>query len=225
MRGLIVSIGGLSEGLVKHSWGATLKHLQQAPPSTRQRTAKHFMSILSTCRECKGDTKGGGGSKQAGEASDRVVVPLFKTAHLFITNGLLDDLSADNDIPQQLLVTAQQEMRGSGDICKLDAGASLVAGVCSPPYLCLSVSIRQHASACVSIRQHTSAYAISAKTRRWRLARRRCVLAARSIPECQHTSAYVSIRQHTSAYVSVCYRCSPPYIPYIHAIYSTHADV
>ena len=66
MRGLIVSIGGLSEGLVKHSWGATLKHLQQAPPSTRQRTAKHFMAILSTCRECKGDTKGGGAASRRG---------------------------------------------------------------------------------------------------------------------------------------------------------------
>ena len=71
---------------------------------------------------------------------DRVIVPIFKTAHLIVTNGCLDDIEEEEmGIAEALLRSAQVELRGCNDVVKLESGASLVAAILQFPFAAVRV--------------------------------------------------------------------------------------
>ena len=132
VSGLVISVGGLSESLVKHSWDALLRLLQKEPLDTRLRVATALTATLSTF-----------------QGIDRVIIPVFKTAHLFLTNGFLDELdeadTTHTDIPKDLLLSAQHEMRGSNDVVKLEAGVCVCVCVCVSDLLSMCFPAHTHA--------------------------------------------------------------------------------
>ena len=124
VSGLVMSVGGLAEGTGKHSWGALLSQLQsKSSKDTR-------LQVASTLTHTLGVFQG----------VDRVIVPIFKTAHLIVTNGCLDDLEeSEMGIAEALLRSAQVELRGCNDVVKLESGASLVAAILQFPFAAVRV--------------------------------------------------------------------------------------
>ena len=68
VEGLVISIGGLSEGLVKHSWDALLQLLQvKGSRDMRLRVASTLTVILDSCKgTCVGEEPGGVGFGRLG---------------------------------------------------------------------------------------------------------------------------------------------------------------
>ncbi|XP_063682976.1 tubulin-specific chaperone D-like isoform X2 [Bolinopsis microptera] len=108
LRGLVVSIGGLTESLVKASSSAFVDYLTE-----------HEEDLQSVCdgliKVLVSDYK-----------NDRVVVPLFKTVELMLTNVILDD-EMGNGFVAKFVHQIKLELKGCGSVGKLLATLSPLA--------------------------------------------------------------------------------------------------
>lgn len=115
LAGLVVSVGGITESLVKQSWSALLVHLRSSsqPETLALRVAKQMDALLV---------------QHAGK--DRIVVPLFKTLHLLVSSSCFDSLQPPtNPLPVAFFEMTQAELRGCKDVPKMQAGASLLCAL------------------------------------------------------------------------------------------------
>lgn len=114
LAGFVVSVGGISESTVKHSWGSLLQSLQGDDG------AALMIKVGSAMLELLEENKG----------VDRVVVPAMRTIHLLITNGCMDAMPpSSSPVPKGILERVQGEMRGCKDVGKLQAGVSVAAAL------------------------------------------------------------------------------------------------
>eukprot|EP00116_Pleurobrachia_bachei_P005332 sb/3465594/ len=108
MRGLIVSVGGLTESLVKASSAALIDHL-----------TVHEDQVEDVC-ECLLDIL------ERDHKNDRVTVPLFNTMELVLSNVILDE-KYGNIFAARFTALTKKELMGSGNIKKLLASLTPLA--------------------------------------------------------------------------------------------------
>ncbi|KAJ1486817.1 tubulin folding cofactor D C terminal-domain-containing protein [Baffinella frigidus] len=121
LAGLVISIGGLSESVVRHSWASVQKLFRDTPRPEELSAllARQLIALLASSA-----------------AQDRVMIPAFKTAHLLLSNGCFDALDPSrpeegggSPLPIALLLLVQAELRGCKDVVKLESGASVIAAL------------------------------------------------------------------------------------------------
>jgi len=115
ISGMVISIGGISESLVKHSWASLTSFLSSSVDPNAMSEC-----ILNDLLQSIDDAKD----------RDNVVIPTLKTLHLLLSNAFLDHLDPDaSDLPRRLLEVTQGQLRGCKDVVKLEAGISVVASL------------------------------------------------------------------------------------------------
>lgn len=108
LSGLAVSVGGLTERLVKFSSTALFSELQSAhfseSPSELSSFASDLVAVLASFHKV-----------------DRVVIPFFKFLDQLLTSGTLDTVLEDEGDPfaPRLLETVKAELAKCGDPTKL----------------------------------------------------------------------------------------------------------
>uniref|UniRef100_A0A6U5ZYI7 Uncharacterized protein n=1 Tax=Guillardia theta TaxID=55529 RepID=A0A6U5ZYI7_GUITH len=115
ISGMVISIGGISESLVKHSWASLTSFLSSSHDPNAQ--SECILNDLLRLIEDSSDR-------------DNVVIPTLKTLHLLLSNSFLDHLDSDaSELPRKLLEITQSQLRGCKDVVKLEAGISVVASL------------------------------------------------------------------------------------------------
>jgi hypothetical protein len=115
LLGLVVSVGGLTESTVQHSSSSLLTHLKGVSKDKTSLT-KFSEAILDLFRKNPKDS--------------RVIVPLFKTLDIFLSNGVFDLwIHEESSFPFTLLMSSKEEILKSKDINKLLASVSVFCGL------------------------------------------------------------------------------------------------
>ncbi|KAJ3126405.1 hypothetical protein HK098_007538 [Nowakowskiella sp. JEL0407] len=132
LTGLVVSVGGISESLVRHSSSSLLEFLNELPPSSTKPTefslTQFFNSIISIARK--------------NQKYDRVVVPVFQVIDLLIGNGVVErcvvgnegeedgDIASGNEkLIEEIVDVVMSELNGSRDVKKILSGVNLISGI------------------------------------------------------------------------------------------------
>ena len=110
LSGLVVSVGGLTESVVRHSSAALSTYLTAADGAHCDSVAVGLVAVLQRFR---------------GQA--RVVVPCFKALSMLLDAALLDSVSEPTSFLPQLAERCEREVRGSANIGKLLAAAALLS--------------------------------------------------------------------------------------------------
>ncbi|KAK7003235.1 tubulin-specific chaperone D [Biomphalaria glabrata] len=112
LLGLVVSVGGLTESLVKFSSASLQEYIKSL--SSNQSQLVSFMEVL--LRIFKDYQK-----------DDRVPLPMMKTIDHILSWGLVDSIASDNQdsIPDQIVDLVKLELYRSGSPQKLMAGADV----------------------------------------------------------------------------------------------------
>ncbi|XP_059170269.1 tubulin-specific chaperone D-like isoform X2 [Physella acuta] len=116
LLGLVVSVGGLTESLVKFSSASLQDYIKSL---LHNKTAlEGFMKVLLTIFKDH-------------QRDDRVSLPLMKTLDHMLSWGLLENLSTDNEesVPNQIIELIKTEVHKSGSPQKLMAGADVYCGL------------------------------------------------------------------------------------------------
>lgn len=109
IAGLIVSIGGLTETVVKASTSSLLQFCHNKKSIKDHTILSNFANCLINIFE-------------SNRSNDRVVIPLLKTIEILLRNSIFDFLRAfENSFPVELLLNVKEEMKTSNDIGKLRA--------------------------------------------------------------------------------------------------------
>jgi hypothetical protein len=109
IAGLIVSIGGLTETVVKASTSSLLQFCHNKKSIKNHTILSNFANCLINIFETN-------------RSNDRVVIPLLKTIEILLRNSIFDFLrSYENSFPLELLFNVKEEMKSSNDIGKLRA--------------------------------------------------------------------------------------------------------
>eukprot|EP00112_Aurelia_sp_Birch-Aquarium-sp1_P000058 Seg1001.15 transcript_id=Seg1001.15/GoldUCD/mRNA.D3Y31 product="Tubulin-specific chaperone D" protein_id=Seg1001.15/GoldUCD/D3Y31 len=120
LLGFIVSVGGLTESLVRHSSQSLLQFLAEEQMSSDQR-GEFGEEILNIFRQNK--------------KNDRVTIPLFRMLDLLISNGsfdsYIDDISME--FPVKLVTLAKEEVARSGNAKKLVDSVKVFCGLLQFP--------------------------------------------------------------------------------------------
>eukprot|EP01084_Bolivina_argentea_P309179 534770_1 len=121
LSGLILSVGGLTESVVRHSRSALLNWVKETRKSQSiDSLVRLAMSLVTLCDER--------------HKVDRVMLPLLKTLELLLEEDVFDDLMMTERLQfaEKLLIAVRMELRGSKQISKLCVGANVV--VCLAAY-------------------------------------------------------------------------------------------
>ena len=110
--GLVVSVGGLTESVVRHSSAALVDYLRAAAPEAVERFADALLSVLLLHR---------------GQA--RVVVPALKTADILLSQSLLDALPVRSPFPAALCERCERESATTANVSKLLHIAAVQSGL------------------------------------------------------------------------------------------------
>jgi len=117
LTGLVISVGGLTESLVKASSASLLEFLKASDPPQVQ---AFFATLLEVFKD--------------NATNDRVTVPVLNAVDLLFCNGVLDPLIADSDTAAELLNLTRAELRKSANVKKIRAGVDVVCTmVLGPP--------------------------------------------------------------------------------------------
>ena len=116
MAGLVLSVGGLTESVVRHSAAALTAFLTPAPPATVKLVGDSLLAVLWQYR---------------GQA--RVVVPALKTVELLLTQALLDGLGVEVEATaafmRRLCERCEKEASQSINVPKLLQVAAVLAAL------------------------------------------------------------------------------------------------
>jgi hypothetical protein len=119
ISGLIISVGGLTESVVKHSKVALLTWVAEA----RRGGHKRAIGGLATALMCIFDESSG---------DDRVSLPLLKTLDVLLSDGAFDGLTPEeHPFAQELVKMVRKEIKGSKNVQKICAAASVILGLVS----------------------------------------------------------------------------------------------
>ena len=110
LSGLVVSVGGLTESVVRHSSAALCAYLSSAAAVDCDSVAVDLVDVLQRFR---------------GQA--RVVIPCLNTFSTLLDASLLDAVSVHTAFLPLLLDRCSREVRGSSNIGKLMAAATLLS--------------------------------------------------------------------------------------------------
>lgn len=116
LLGLLVSVGGLTESLVRHSSSSLLQYFKQA--SDRDHEIRLLVDILlKIFTEHQKD--------------DRITIPLFRTVDLLLSSSALGAVATDSteSFPLRLFELCKEEIRGSGDAKKIIASINVFCGL------------------------------------------------------------------------------------------------
>ncbi len=131
VAGLAISVGGLTESVVKASLGAMVEWAQaqrQQPQQPGQEGAAAIARVGRTLLEVL----------DAHPEEDRVVLPLLRTVDLFVQKGVLldEDLfnggSEADELARGLLERVKRELQGCKDVKKLLACLSVAVHLLAP---------------------------------------------------------------------------------------------
>ncbi|CAL1528267.1 unnamed protein product [Lymnaea stagnalis] len=116
LLGLVVSVGGLTESLVKFSSASLQEYIKGLSQSRSDLFG--FMDVLLTIFRDY-------------QKEDRVSLPLMKTLDHILSWGLLDGLASDSSdsVPDLIIELVKQEVFRSGNPQKLMAGADVYCGL------------------------------------------------------------------------------------------------
>jgi len=116
LQGLLVSVGGLTESVVKFSSASLLDYLKSLGGDPDKLGG--FMGVfLDVCRQHSRD--------------DRVTLPALKTLDHMLSWGVLDPLASDDSesVPQQLVAMVKAEVAKCGRPHKIMAAADVYCGL------------------------------------------------------------------------------------------------
>eukprot|EP00117_Sycon_ciliatum_P048340 scpid20183/ scgid34426/ Tubulin-specific chaperone D; Beta-tubulin cofactor D; SSD-1; Tubulin-folding cofactor D len=122
LTGLIVSVGGMTESLVKHASGALVEFLEKFTASD-ENLAVICSDILSIFKKY--------------QKVDRVTVPLLKALDVLLSSGCFEQLTSRKDakFPTDLLALCKAETARSGDAKKLIDSVPVFCGLLPFPGL------------------------------------------------------------------------------------------
>lgn len=114
LLGLVVSVGGLTESLVKHSSISLLEYLRQIKMEQLTLFASTLLLVF-----------------KAHQKNDRVTVALLKTADLLLSNGCLEaaEVPEDRSFAVQFLELCKAEISRCGDAKKLITSVAVFCGL------------------------------------------------------------------------------------------------
>lgn len=117
LLGMTVSVGGLTESLVKHSYMALSNHLQL----DQQRQAERVRNLCETVIQIF----------NRNHKQDRVTVPLLKMNAQLLGSGVFEEYADDEkfEFPMQLLDCIKAEISKSGDPQKLLVSSEVLCGL------------------------------------------------------------------------------------------------
>ncbi|KAK2172898.1 hypothetical protein NP493_921g01087 [Ridgeia piscesae] len=119
LLGLTVSVGGLTESLVKYSAAALLDYLRHLA-SDREATQVFSDIVLQIFRDH--------------QKVDRVTLPMLKMLDQLLANGCFDVfVNDDHSFPQELLALSREEIRKCGEPQKLLASINVFCGLLQFP--------------------------------------------------------------------------------------------
>mmetsp|Transcript_8740 Transcript_8740/g.14333 ORF Transcript_8740/g.14333 Transcript_8740/m.14333 type:complete len:766 (-) Transcript_8740:366-2663(-) len=115
LLGTVISVGGLTESVVKHSWSSLSQYLA---------TIKHSPTETSTFADVLLDIF------ERYKGNERVVVPLFRALDLLLASDLLDSLLPSQfPFGSRLLQFCTAEIKGSKDIVKILSSIPVFGGL------------------------------------------------------------------------------------------------
>ena len=116
MLGLICSIGGLTETLVKNSSSSLFAYMQREKKSSRIEEINRLCEVIYTIFKDH-------------QKMDRITVPTLRFLEKFFSSGCIDHLTEDPaaDFCKRLLKLILAEISGCKDIYKLIDGINLLA--------------------------------------------------------------------------------------------------
>ena len=113
LSGLVVSVGGLTESLVRHSSSCIIEWVEEAEEEQLQALATDICAII-----------------ESNFHNERMVIPMFKTLDLLLSNGCLEPLlGEDEPFAEQLVVLCKKEMAKCSDVKKLSAAVDVYIGL------------------------------------------------------------------------------------------------
>jgi hypothetical protein len=120
LLGLIISVGGLTESIVRSSSNGLLKYLKQIS-NCQEKLSVFTDNIIAILEQHSKDS--------------RVIIPLFKSLELMLYNGIFDFYLKDDNVSFLLLMLEKlkQEVKGSRDIVKLLASITVFCGLLQFP--------------------------------------------------------------------------------------------
>ncbi|XP_067044336.1 tubulin-specific chaperone D-like [Acropora muricata] len=130
LLGLTVSVGGLTESLVRHSHYSLLAFIR-----TINNSEKDLNAFAETILEIY----------ETNQKNDRVIVPLFKMLDMLFSNGCFELFAGDENhpFPQNLLMLTKKEIFKLGDAKKLITSVSVFCGLLQFPGVTRSKSFQQ----------------------------------------------------------------------------------
>lgn len=112
MTGLVVSVGGLTESLVKASSACLLSHLASYTPVELEQFALALLGVF-----------------KRHALDDRVTVPLLTMVDLLFCTCVLEPLLGVEPVTSQLLALTRAEMKKTQNVKKLRAGVEVLCGL------------------------------------------------------------------------------------------------
>ncbi|XP_017771538.1 PREDICTED: tubulin-specific chaperone D [Nicrophorus vespilloides] len=131
MLGLICSVGGMAETLVKCSSHSLFDHMKEKPIEKIERLCETTHEIFANCQK-----------------NDRIVIPMFRFLDRLFSSGCIDHIldNLQSDFAKKILKLVQMELNGCKDIYKLIDGISILcqfiqvkSDVCSTALVQLSI--------------------------------------------------------------------------------------
>ncbi|XP_065051758.1 tubulin-specific chaperone D-like [Rhopilema esculentum] len=116
LLGITVSVGGLTESLVRHSSESLLQYIGSIQSSNKK--MNEFTSEILTILE-------------ENKKNDRVVLPMLRMVDLLISNGCFDMLTEESasEFSEKLATLLKCEVAGSGDTKKLMSSIKVFCGL------------------------------------------------------------------------------------------------
>ncbi|BFZ03564.1 hypothetical protein BsWGS_06603 [Bradybaena similaris] len=116
LLGLVVSVGGITESIVKFSSASLQEYLKNLLPN-RQALLEFFEVLLTLFKEHQRD--------------DRVSLPIMKTLDHILSWGLIDSLASDSNdsVPDRIVDMIRAEVHKCGKPQKIMAGADVYCGL------------------------------------------------------------------------------------------------
>jgi len=113
LTGLVVSVGGLTESLVRHSSASLLDVVFEFEEAELEAFCKTLMEIMVSHLQ-----------------QDRVVVPLLKTVDLLLSNGCLEPvLDEAHSFGVELFEQCQEELKKCSDVNKISTAIDVICGL------------------------------------------------------------------------------------------------
>lgn len=116
LLGLVISVGGITESIVKHSSGSLRDYLTgiHGKPDELQKFVSVLLQVFKDFQK-----------------DDRVTFPMMRSLDHMLSWGVLDEIAGpgSNSLPMQILDTVKKEVQKSGKPKKLQAAADVYCGL------------------------------------------------------------------------------------------------